>query len=211
MRAMAIKSTPQSRSVPPHWIIWPVSRKRPKTPGASTFWCRRARTVWMPGRRHPLWRPKRRKSNFWSPSAPVWWVRVYAAQQANTLDYFTKGRLSLNVVSGANSADLRRYGYHAPHDERYEVTEEFLDIVHRLWQDDGPSITRVASSMWKTPTSGRSAIRTLTPLSFWRAVLPVESESPRASATFTSTSPMNPKQWRRKSKRSKNWKKNSSE
>ena len=63
---------------------------------------------------------------------------VYAAQQANTLDYFTKGRLSLNVVSGANSADLRRYGYHAPHDERYEVTEEFLDLVHQLWEEDGP-------------------------------------------------------------------------
>ena len=62
---------------------------------------------------------------------------VYAAQQANTLDYFTKGRLSLNVVSGANSADLRRYGYHAPHDERYEVTEEFLEVVHRLWREEG--------------------------------------------------------------------------
>lgn len=62
---------------------------------------------------------------------------VLAAQQANTLDYFTKGRLSLNVVSGANSADLKRYGYHVSHDERYEVTEEFLEVVHRIWSGGG--------------------------------------------------------------------------
>lgn len=63
---------------------------------------------------------------------------VLAAQQANTLDYLTGGRLSLNVVSGANSADLRRYGYHAGHDERYDCTEEFLDVVMRVWEEKGP-------------------------------------------------------------------------
>ncbi|MEK6710442.1 MAG: LLM class flavin-dependent oxidoreductase [Nitrospinota bacterium] len=63
---------------------------------------------------------------------------VLAAQQANTLDYLTGGRLSLNVVSGANSADLKRYGFHAVHDERYDITEEFLEVVWRLWEEKGP-------------------------------------------------------------------------
>ncbi|MBT5947344.1 MAG: LLM class flavin-dependent oxidoreductase [Nitrospinaceae bacterium] len=63
---------------------------------------------------------------------------VYATQQANSLDYLTGGRVSLNVVSGANQADLKRYGYHTPHDERYEVTEEFLEIVNLLWEEGDP-------------------------------------------------------------------------
>lgn len=60
------------------------------------------------------------------------------AQQVNTLDYLTGGRVSLNVVSGANQVDLKRYGYDEPHDERYERTGEFLDVVKRLWKEDGP-------------------------------------------------------------------------
>lgn len=63
---------------------------------------------------------------------------VFATQQANSLDYLTGGRISLNVVSGANQADLKRYGYHASHDERYEITEEFLEIVNLLWKEKGP-------------------------------------------------------------------------
>ncbi len=60
------------------------------------------------------------------------------AQQVNTLDYLTGGRVSLNVVSGSTQVDLKRYGYDEPHDERYDRTEEFLDIVKRLWEENGP-------------------------------------------------------------------------
>ncbi len=63
---------------------------------------------------------------------------VFAAQQANSLDYLTGGRVSLNVVSGANEKDLKRYGYHLPHDERYEVTEEFMEVMNLIWEERGP-------------------------------------------------------------------------
>jgi len=61
-----------------------------------------------------------------------------AVQQINTFDNLTGGRLSLNVVSGASSTDLKRYGYFIDHDTRYEHIEEFLDIVNLLWQEEGP-------------------------------------------------------------------------
>ncbi len=60
------------------------------------------------------------------------------AQQVNTLDYLTDGRVSLNVVAGATQVDLRRYGYDEPHDERYERTDEFLEVVKLLWEETGP-------------------------------------------------------------------------
>ncbi|MEE9273779.1 MAG: LLM class flavin-dependent oxidoreductase [bacterium] len=63
---------------------------------------------------------------------------VYAAQQANSLDHLTGGRLTLNVVTGSTPVDQKRYGDHLAHAERYERTEEFLDIVKRVWEESGP-------------------------------------------------------------------------
>lgn len=63
---------------------------------------------------------------------------VLAAQQANTFDSITKGRLTINIVTGSTPVDQKRYGDHLNHDERYERTEEFLDIVKALWSSDEP-------------------------------------------------------------------------
>ena len=63
---------------------------------------------------------------------------VFAAQTASTLDALTGGRLTLNVVTGSSRAEQMRYGDHLAHDERYERTEEFLEIVTRLWSGGGP-------------------------------------------------------------------------
>ena len=63
---------------------------------------------------------------------------VYAVQQANSLDYLTRGRCTLNVVTGSTPVDQKRYGDHLPHDDRYARTEEFLDVAVRLWREKGP-------------------------------------------------------------------------
>jgi alkanesulfonate monooxygenase len=49
-----------------------------------------------------------------------------AAHQAATFQRISGGRLLLNVVTGGDSAEQRRFGDHLGHDQRYERTEEFL-------------------------------------------------------------------------------------
>ncbi len=63
---------------------------------------------------------------------------VFAAQTASTLDTLTGGRLTLNVVTGSSHTEQMRYGDHLVHDERYDRTEEFLEIVTRIWSADAP-------------------------------------------------------------------------
>ncbi len=63
---------------------------------------------------------------------------VFAAQSANTLDWTTNGRLTINVVTGSTPVDQMRYGDHLRHDDRYERTDEFLDVVKAIWKNDGP-------------------------------------------------------------------------
>ncbi len=62
---------------------------------------------------------------------------VYAAQQANSLDHLTGGRVALNVVTGSTPVDQQRYGDHLAHGERYGRTAEFLEVVRMLWETDG--------------------------------------------------------------------------
>ncbi|KIL40788.1 F420-dependent oxidoreductase [Gordoniibacillus kamchatkensis] len=60
---------------------------------------------------------------------------VLAARMAATLDYVSGGRALINVVTGGSPGDLLATGdplAHA-HDERYERTLEFLQIVKGVW------------------------------------------------------------------------------
>lgn len=56
-----------------------------------------------------------------------------AAQQAATFQRFSDGRLLLNVVSGGDDSEQRRFGDWLSHDERYSRTSEFLTIVKSVW------------------------------------------------------------------------------
>ena len=59
-----------------------------------------------------------------------------AAQQAATFQRFSDGRLLLNVVSGGDDSEQRRFGDWLDHDERYSRTGEFLKIVKSIWGSD---------------------------------------------------------------------------
>ncbi len=56
-----------------------------------------------------------------------------AAQMAATYQRLSHGRLLLNVVTGGQAAEQRRFGDHLSHDERYARTGEFLAIVRGAW------------------------------------------------------------------------------
>ena len=56
-----------------------------------------------------------------------------AAQMAATYQRLSGGRLLLNVVTGGDAEEQRRFGDWASHDERYHRTDEFLSIVRGAW------------------------------------------------------------------------------
>ena len=60
-----------------------------------------------------------------------------AAQQAATLQRFSDGRVLLNIVTGGDDVEQRRFGDWLDHDERYARTGEFLHVVDSVWRGDG--------------------------------------------------------------------------
>jgi alkanesulfonate monooxygenase len=54
-----------------------------------------------------------------------------AARMAATFDRISNGRLLINVVTGGDPVELAGDGVHLSHDERYEVTDEFLAVWRR--------------------------------------------------------------------------------
>jgi alkanesulfonate monooxygenase len=58
------------------------------------------------------------------------------AQMASTYQRMSGGRLLLNVVSGADTHELARFGDWLDHDARYERAAEFLEVVQGAWSPD---------------------------------------------------------------------------
>ncbi|MYU56066.1 MULTISPECIES: LLM class flavin-dependent oxidoreductase [Streptomyces] len=58
---------------------------------------------------------------------------VLAAQMAATYQRVSRGRLLLNVVTGGDSTEQRRFGDFLDHDRRYARTDEFLQVVRGVW------------------------------------------------------------------------------
>jgi alkanesulfonate monooxygenase len=59
-----------------------------------------------------------------------------AARMTATLDRISNGRLLINVVTGGDPTENKGDGIFLAHDERYEVTREFLDIYKALLAGD---------------------------------------------------------------------------
>ncbi|MEH2285539.1 MAG: FMNH2-dependent alkanesulfonate monooxygenase [Nostoc sp.] len=51
-----------------------------------------------------------------------------AARMAATFDRISKGRLLINVVTGGDPVQLAGDGLHLSHDDRYDLTDEFLTV-----------------------------------------------------------------------------------
>jgi long-chain alkane monooxygenase len=58
------------------------------------------------------------------------------ARRASTLDHLTGGRFGWNIVTGYLDSAARGMGLAAQpdHDGRYEVADEYMDVVYKLWE-----------------------------------------------------------------------------
>lgn len=64
---------------------------------------------------------------------------ILAAKQAATIDHISGGRFALNIVTGWNAPEIEMFGAPLlPHDERYEVAQEWTDIIRALWTSNEP-------------------------------------------------------------------------
>ena len=61
-----------------------------------------------------------------------------AARKLATLDQLSGGRLAVHVISGGSDADQRRDGDYLDHDARYRRTDEYLDVLKKVWTATGP-------------------------------------------------------------------------
>ena len=58
------------------------------------------------------------------------------ARRMSTLDHLTRGRIGWNIVTGYLDSAARNLGLprQAAHDERYDVADEYLEVVYKLWE-----------------------------------------------------------------------------
>lgn len=62
---------------------------------------------------------------------------IRIAKEAATVDHVSGGRLGLNIVAGWNQMEFDMFGIEeAPHDDRYDVADEWIDFATRLWTED---------------------------------------------------------------------------
>jgi FMN-dependent oxidoreductase (nitrilotriacetate monooxygenase family) len=63
-----------------------------------------------------------------------------AARLGATLDHLTKGRVGLNLVTAHNDRTAQNFGLerHHEHDKRYEIADEWIQVVDKLWQSWEP-------------------------------------------------------------------------
>ncbi|MCX6513893.1 MAG: LLM class flavin-dependent oxidoreductase [Actinobacteria bacterium] len=65
------------------------------------------------------------------------WHPLLLAKYAATLDHMTEGRWGINMVTGIKKEDFAMFGLeHVEHDLRYEMADEFVDVMKMLWTTD---------------------------------------------------------------------------
>ncbi len=77
--------------------------------------------------------PITRRLRFLVAFRPALLTPTLAAQMASTYQRMSGGRLLVNIVTGAEPAELARFGVHDDKDTRYAQTAEFLQVVRGAW------------------------------------------------------------------------------
>ena len=79
------------------------------------------------------------------------------ARRMSTLDHLTNGRIGWNIVTGYLSSAAKGAGEaeQASHDIRYEIAEEYMDIMYKLWEsswEDGAVVEDRESGIFTDPS-----------------------------------------------------------
>lgn len=69
---------------------------------------------------------------------PGFVVPTLAARQAATLDQLTGGRIAMHIISGGSDIEQRRDGDWIDHNARYRRTDEFMEVMRRVWTETTP-------------------------------------------------------------------------
>lgn len=77
------------------------------------------------------------------------WHPLHLAKFGATLDHISGGRWGINVVTGHRAYEHEAFGWNRiEHDLRYELAEEFVEVLQRLWTED-ENLTYSGRSSWK--------------------------------------------------------------
>ena len=82
------------------------------------------------------------------------------ARRMSTLDHLTRGRVGWNIVTSYLPNAAANFGLKSeiPHDRRYEIADEFLDVVYKLWEgswDDDAGVVDRDRKVYADPTKVR--------------------------------------------------------
>lgn len=83
------------------------------------------------------------------------------ARKMSTLDHLSKGRVGWNIVTSYLESAARNLGLgnQVPHDQRYEVAEEFLEVCYKLWEyswDDDAVVRDQVAGVYVRPDGVRA-------------------------------------------------------
>lgn len=99
--------------------------------------------------------PLTRRIKFLVAFRPALLSPTLAAQMASAYQRLSGGRLLLNIVTGAEPAELARFGVWEDKETRYERTGEFIEIMRAAWRDEPAdfegSFYRVAGATTRQP------------------------------------------------------------
>ncbi|HEV7814753.1 MAG TPA: NtaA/DmoA family FMN-dependent monooxygenase, partial [Janthinobacterium sp.] len=78
------------------------------------------------------------------------------ARRMSTLDHLSRGRIGWNIVTGYLDSAARNLGLKQQlgHDERYDLADEYLDVVYKLWEkswDEDAVVNDKASGVYADP------------------------------------------------------------
>jgi FMNH2-dependent dimethyl sulfone monooxygenase len=78
------------------------------------------------------------------------WHPIHLAKFGATLDHISKGRWGINVVTGFRAYEHELFGWNQiEHDRRYEMADELLTVLKRLWSEPDSFSYKSQSSSWQ--------------------------------------------------------------